>query len=84
MCENTLELQMHAPNLSSHRCLLSLVGLSSIGLGLLVSYGICQLFGAYYTPMHQILPFLLLGIGIDDMFVIVQSMSNIGPDLERE
>jgi hypothetical protein len=27
--------------------------------------------------MHSILPFLLLGIGIDDMFVIMQSFTNI-------
>ncbi len=36
-----------------------------------------QAFGFPYTPMHSILPFLLLGIGIDDMFVIVQSFTII-------
>jgi hypothetical protein len=28
--------------------------------------------GLFFGPLHNILPFLLLGIGIDDMFVIVQ------------
>ena len=31
-----------------------------------------SLLGFPYTPMHSMLPFLCLGIGIDDMFVIVQ------------
>ena len=36
-----------------------------------------SLLGFPYTPMHSMLPFLCLGIGIDDMFVIVQvKMSN--------
>ena len=57
-------------------------GLSSIGicccfLGLLTSYGICSGLGLVFSPMHAIIPFLFVGIGIDDMFVIVQCHSNI-------
>jgi hypothetical protein len=36
-----------------------------------------QLFGLPYTLMHSILPILLLGSGIDNMFVIMQSFTNI-------
>ena len=31
-----------------------------------------SIFGVKYGPVNSILPFLLLGIGIDDAFVIVQ------------
>ena len=60
---------------------LALIGIASIGIGIGTSYGFSSLIGFPYTPMHSILPFLLLGIGIDDMFVIVQSFSNLN---ERE
>ena len=53
------------------------MGLACIGIGMGTSYGFSSLIGFPYTPMHSILPFLLLGIGIDDMFVIVQSFDNL-------
>ena len=51
--------------------------ISSILLGLLVSLGLASALSLPYTPMHAILPFLCLGIGIDDMFVIMQCLNNI-------
>ena len=33
--------------------------------------------GFFYSAAHTVLPFLLLGIGIDDMFVIVQSLNTL-------
>ena len=33
--------------------------------------------GFPYTTLHPVLPLLCLGIGIDDMFVIMQSLHNI-------
>ena len=45
------------------RAFLSLAGLSCIGLTILVSYGLCSAFGLFYSPMHNVIPFLLLGIG---------------------
>ena len=57
-------------------------GLSSVGifccfLGVVTSYGICSAAGLVFSPMHAIIPFLFVGIGIDDMFVIVQCHSNL-------
>ena len=46
-------------------------------MAIFVSFGLCSAFGVFYGPVHSILPFLLLGIGIDDMFVIVQCWSNL-------
>lgn len=50
---------------------LSLLGVSIVGLTILASYGFCFHLGFSFGPVHPILPFLLLGIGVDDMFVIV-------------
>nr|SVE79688.1 EOG090X0BEK [Daphnia magna] len=49
-------------------------------MAIVVSYGLCSAFGVFYGPVHSILPFLLLGIGIDDMFVIVQCWSNLNKE----
>ena len=74
------------------------MGLLSVVLSVISTYGICSAFGLVFSPMHSIIPFLMLGkmlnvplnlryqfhdyffelgIGIDDMFVIVQCLSNI-------
>ncbi|CAM9459542.1 unnamed protein product, partial [Scytosiphon promiscuus] len=37
----------------------------------LAAYGLNSAFGVPFTSLAQILPFILIGIGVDDMFVIV-------------
>ena len=51
--------------------------MACVGVGIGTSYAFSSAIGYPYTPMHAILPFMLLGIGIDDMFVIVQSFDNL-------
>jgi hypothetical protein len=62
------------------RLYLSIAGIVGITMGFIISLGLSSLLGYPYTPMHTLLPFLLLGIGIDDMFVITQSWSNLNKD----
>jgi Niemann-Pick C1 protein len=59
------------------RVFLSVTGIFGVVLGIIVSYGFCSAIGLFFGPMHNVLPFLLLGIGIDDMFVIVQSWDTL-------
>lgn len=60
------------------------MGLASVAMAILVSFGLCSALGIFYGPVHSILPFLLMGIGIDDMFVIVQCFGNLSKeDLKR-
>jgi predicted RND superfamily exporter protein len=68
---------------TEQRALLALGGLVCIGLTIGVMYGLCSAFGLFYGPMHNVIPFLLLGIGIDDMFVIMQCYDNLGQSGER-
>ena len=49
----------------------------SCGLAIFASYGICSAFGLTFSPMHNFIPFLILGLGIDDMFVIVQCFNTL-------
>ena len=59
------------------RAYLSVASIAGIVMGIIVAYGFCSALGLFYGPMHNVLPFLLLGIGIDDMFVIVQSWDSL-------
>jgi len=62
------------------RSMLAGAGLTAIGMTIGFTYGICSAIGLFYGPMHNIIPFLLLGIGIDDMFVIMQCYDNLSPE----
>jgi len=63
---------------------LSIAGIVSVFKGLFISVAIASMFNFPYTPMHAALPFLCLGIGIDDMFVIVQCMTNLKTEPEYD
>ena len=64
---NTMEIRLY----------ISVAGIVSVFMGLVSSVSIASMFGFPYTTMHAALPFLCLGIGIDDMFVIVQCLHNL-------
>ena len=68
-------------NSLEQRGYLSLLGLVAVVLGTYTSNGIGQLLGIFSSPMNSILTFMLLGIGIDDMFVIVQGLTNVQRDI---
>ena len=67
-------------NCVEQRVLLASAGIVGVIMGIIVSYGLCSAFGLFYGPMHSVMPFLMLGIGIDDMFVIMQSWETLKPD----
>ena len=56
---------------------LSIGGIFGVMMGIIVSYGLCSTFGFFYSSAHAVMPFLLLGIGIDDMFVMVQCLNTL-------
>ena len=66
-------------NCLQSRSMLALSGLTCIGLSIGFTYGFCSSLGLFYGPMHNLIPFLLLGIGVDDMFVIMQCFDNLTP-----
>ena len=55
----------------------------NVGFGIIIALGLTAGFGFWYTTIHGVLPFLALGIGIDNMFVILRCLENI-PEEERE
>ena len=70
-------------NMVEHRVWLSLAGLTGIILGSVFGVGFCSLWGLMFTQLHSILPFLMLGVGIDDMFVLVQSYENLSDEEKK-
>ena len=52
------------------------MALSTLPLAIIASFGLCSLLGLSYGPMHTMLGCLLVGLGVDDAFVIVQEFNN--------
>ena len=50
-----------------------LIGILCIGLSVLASYGVCTLSGIPYGPLNSVLPVLLIALGVDDMYVILNA-----------
>ena len=42
------------------------------------SFGFCFYSGMFFADMHPVIPFLLLGIGVDDMYIIIQAVEKMG------
>lgn len=59
------------------RWLLGLFGLLNAGLALGVTFGLSSAFGMFFGPVHQILPLLIIGIGVDDVFVVTRALDDI-------
>ncbi|CAG0894338.1 unnamed protein product [Darwinula stevensoni] len=70
-------LSMGKLNLLQHRILIGLESLLAIGMTIVSATGLCLFLGIPYFELHNIMPFLILGIGIDDTLVIFQSLDNV-------
>ena len=56
------------------RVVSAMLGLCCVGLSIVAGYGLAFLLGFKFSRMHGVLPFLILGLGVDDMFVIVNTI----------
>ncbi|XP_045592729.1 patched domain-containing protein 3 isoform X2 [Procambarus clarkii] len=79
-----VQLMLGKFNMVENRPLLSLLGLLSTFMAVGVSFGLCSAVGLLYGPVHTILPLLMLGLGVDDMFVIVQCWHNLTRQERRQ
>ncbi|XP_035705979.1 NPC intracellular cholesterol transporter 1 isoform X2 [Folsomia candida] len=65
------------PNMIEQRPFLTLAGLGSIAFSLIIGCGFCAFLSFPFMTLNRVMPFLILGIGIDDMFVIMQCFNNL-------
>ena len=75
-----IQLMLGRFNAVEARFVLSVCGLTSVAMSIVISYGICLTLGFQDTIVNLILPFLLLALGIDDMFVIMQAYNNLSDE----
>ena len=59
------------------RALSAMVGLSCVLLATTSGYAIAFAAGFKFSRMHPVLPFMLMGIGVDDMYVIVNTIDQV-------
>jgi predicted RND superfamily exporter protein len=80
MCELTFITSGRFPHPVSSRSLLAFVGVCGIGLAIGAAYGVCALAGVKYTVTISVLPFIILGVGADSMFVLVSAADEESSD----
>lgn len=56
------------------RLVVALMGLLCVGIAYAAGFGICFYLGGETAGVHNLMPFLLIGIGVDDMFVICNAV----------
>eukprot|EP00892_Ulva_mutabilis_P004763 jgi/Ulvmu1/2659/UM014_0114.1 len=69
------------------RSSLALLGCLCIALSIGAGFGLSFYLGVPFTSVTQVLPFILLGIGVDDLFVIIRSLEEVDelhPGLDME
>ena len=62
----------------------AMVGLFCVFLAVSSGFAISIWFGYISSPFHNVLPFMLIGIGVDDMFVIVSCIDQIPQTLSAD
>lgn len=55
-----------------------------VALATVAGFGVASLAGLLYGPVHSVLPFVLLGIGVDDAFVIANAFDREREGIPRE
>lgn len=76
---NIYYLLLHVNDFLSYLCKIipAAAGMICVGLAFISACGICSALGISYGPVHTSLPFLLMGIGVDDMFVIMACKNHL-------
>ena len=69
-----------SPSAKGSRVLLALTSVSAIVLAMLSAIGLCAAMGFIWSPVHVVLPFVILGLGVDDSFVIVNAFDRTSRD----
>nr|KAG5690493.1 hypothetical protein BaRGS_033333 [Batillaria attramentaria] len=66
----------------SSRTMLAFGGVLAAGLGIVGSMGLLCLCGVKYVNIMGVIPFLIIGIGVDDMFLMMSSWSETIPQTD--
>ena len=59
------------------KTVLGLGGTIVVAISVLAAYGLCIYAGIMFSTLTQILPFILLGVGLDDIFVLVLGLEEV-------
>ncbi|XP_071133351.1 patched domain-containing protein 3-like [Mytilus edulis] len=77
-------LALMGSNCVDNRYYLGLAGILSTGLAILGSFGFVSLCGAKFVDIVGAMPFLILGIGVDDMFILLSGLADTNSEDDVE
>ena len=59
------------------------MGIVTAGLSMASGIGLAAALGFEWSVLHLVGPFLIIGIGVDDMFILIQAWNTVEDDPER-
>lgn len=74
MCAFTCIILAKFRNRVAGHALAGLIGLLAVAFGIAIGFGIVILCGVKFVSTVGVIPFLILGVGIDDMFIILDQL----------
>ncbi|VDI43157.1 Hypothetical predicted protein [Mytilus galloprovincialis] len=77
-------LVMVGGNCVSNRYNIAMAGVLSTGLAIVAALGFISAVGVLFTSIVGTMPFLILGIGVDDMFILLSGLAATSPELDTE
>ncbi|XP_060574340.1 patched domain-containing protein 3-like [Ruditapes philippinarum] len=55
---------------------LGFAGVVAAGLAIVAAFGLCSACGVEFVSIVGVIPFLIIGIGVDDMFMLISGITN--------
>ncbi|CAC5415526.1 unnamed protein product [Mytilus coruscus] len=74
--DSTMGLALMGGNCVANRYNLGFAGILGTGLAIVGSFGLVSLCGAKFVDIVGAMPFLILGIGVDDMFILLSGLAD--------
>ncbi|XP_052068925.1 patched domain-containing protein 3-like [Mytilus californianus] len=71
-------------NCVSNRYNIAMAGVLSTGMAIVAALGFISAVGVLFASIVGTMPFLILGIGVDDMFILLSGLAATSPELDTE
>eukprot|EP00916_Digyalum_oweni_P010472 GHVL01017493.1.p1 GENE.GHVL01017493.1~~GHVL01017493.1.p1 ORF type:complete len:871 (+),score=76.06 GHVL01017493.1:82-2694(+) len=82
MCTYLALAHIRPKNPVQGQSLMGTLGVISTAFGIITGFGLAMVSGIPFIALAAVAPFLIIGIGIDDTFIILHEFSSVNPEMD--